>query len=790
MVTHNLPQYATPFVGRLTEIAEVTNRLNEANCHLLTLVGPGGIGKTRLAAQVALNHRVQFADGVAFVQLQPLNSPDFIVSTIAKAVGYQFYSGLDPVQQLLNFFSEKTLLLVLDNFEHLSEGAGLLSKLVAAAPQVCVLVTSRERLNLVEEWVFEVRELNYPVSETETDIEAYDAVQLFMQHARRVQPAFDLTSLQKPAVIRICRLVGGMPLAIELAATWLRTLSSDEIAREIARSLDILETPMRNIERRHRNIRAAFDPTWNRLSDDERAVFRKLSVFRGGFTRGAAEKIAGADLSALSTLVDRSLIRLDHDGRYDLHELLGQYAEERLREAAGGLEEVCDQHTRYFAALLAQKQNALEGRGQKEAFDEIQREIDNIRAAWQWATEHKREAEIAQACHALWFFYDTRSWYQEGERAFRAAAEALGINEWDEGKSAVLGKIMACYGGFCFSLNWADKARKLLEESLAILRRHHAMAETGFALLRLSEVAMFLENDTLAAQDYLRQSLALFREVGYRWGIAYCLRWLGFAAFILEDYEEGKQLAQQGLAIYRENYDQWGTAIALGVVGFCLLEQGEVAEARRIGHESLALCREIGLQWASLNALIVISRAACALKQYHEARQYLYEALEVAVNAQFAPYILSFAEETVDLTMKMGKKQHGAAILTFLLDYPISPLLGKRRILRLMAQLQDELAPNVLVAAQEQAATLDLDAVVQICFNDLHSIGDNSRILTERELQVLRLIADGFSNRDIAENLIFSVGTVKWYVHQIHSKLGVNSRTQAIARARELHLLP
>ena len=316
------------------------------------------------------------------------------------------------------------------------------------------------------------------------------------------------------------------------------------------------------------------------------------------------------------------------------------------------------------------------------------------------------------------------------------------------------------------------------------------MAETGFALLRLSEVAMFLENDTLAAQDYLRQSLALFREVGYRWGIAYCLRWLGFAAFILEDYEEGKQLAQQGLEIYRENYDQWGTAIALGVVGFCLLEQGEVAEARRIGHESLALCREIGLQWASLNALIVISRAACALKQYHEARQYLYEMLEVAVNAQFAPYILSFAEETVDLTMKMGKKQHGAAILTFLLDYPISPLLGKRRILRLIAQFQDELAPNVLEAAQEQAATLDLDAVVQICFNDLHSIGDNSRILTERELQVLGLIADGFSNRAIAENLIFSVGTVKWYVHQIHSKLGVNSRTQAIARARELQLLP
>jgi predicted ATPase len=304
MILHQIPHYATPFVGRLTEMAEIADRLVDPNCRLLTLVGPGGIGKTRLAVQVATNNIGHFANGIYFVAFQPLNSSEFMLSALAIAVGFQFYPGGDPKQQLLDYFREKTLLLVLDNLEHLLDGVDLFSEILTMAPHVRILATSRVRLNLIEEWVFAVRELNYPTNEAETDIESFDAVQLFLQHSRRMQADFALTSLQKPAVIRICRLVGGMPLGIELAAASIRALSLEELAQEIESGLDILETPTRNIEPRHRNMHTTLDPMWNGLSTEYQMVFRKLSVFRGGFRREAALDVTGASVQTLYTLVD------------------------------------------------------------------------------------------------------------------------------------------------------------------------------------------------------------------------------------------------------------------------------------------------------------------------------------------------------------------------------------------------------------------------------------------------------------------------------------------------------
>lgn len=793
---HNLPDLPTPFVGRADELVELGQLIGNPDCRLLTLVGPGGIGKTRLAVQVAAQCAGHFEDGVYFVSLQPVNAPDHMIFTIADAVGFQFHPGDDPEQQLLDYLSQKQLVLILDNLEHLLGGVGLLSDILHHAPHVCILATSRIRLNLLEEWAFEVQELRYPASEAETDIEAYDAVALFLQHVRRVQADSRVTAAHKPVVIRICKLVGGMPLGLELAAYWARALPFEAIAQELERSLDILETSVRNVEPRHRSMRTVFEPTWARLPEAERDVFMRLSVFRGGFTREAAAEVAGASLHTLSALVDRSLVRMTHNGRYDLHELLRQYAEERLRESTDRAEAVYEQHGRYFLTFLGHKEKQLEGSQQGEAFEEIQREIDNVRVAWRWAVEHRRQAEIAKASHALWFFYDTRGRYQEGEQAFLAAAKALGMNGPDEEKGAVLGKLLACYGGFCFTLNRIESARYWLEESLTILRRRHALAETGFALLRLSEVGMLLENDPLSAQGYLRESLALFREAGYRWGIAYSLRWLGLAAFLLGEYEEGKRLAQESLAMYQENRDRWGTAIAMSIVGFCLLEQGELVEAKRISQACLTLCREIQLRWAAFHALLVIGAASCALREYEEARQFLYEGLEDSVDRHFMPHILAASEETANLMMTMGKKEPATDILAFILHYPVPPLLGKRRTARQLAMLQRELPEEVFAAAVERGERLELEAVIETCWAILQPNNPFFQVtqplidpLTARELEVLQLVVAGLTNQEIATQLVISVSTTKKHISNIFSKLDVKSRTQAIARARELNLV-
>ncbi|HXQ38643.1 MAG TPA: helix-turn-helix domain-containing protein, partial [Anaerolineales bacterium] len=306
IVVYNLPHAAAPFVNRTTEIAEITQRLNNPNCRLLTLIGPGGIGKTRLAMRVAANCVEQFDDGVYFASLHPLASPEFILSAIIDVVSPQSRSGSDLKHQLLQYLREKALLLVLDNFEHLLEGADTLTEILEAAPNVKLLVTSREALNLQGEWRYAVPGLEYPETTATEQAEAYSAVELFVERARQVRGDLALVD-EQAAVVRVCRLVEGMPLALELAAAWTRILPTDEIASEIQRNLDFLSTSLRDVPQRHQSITAVFEQTWGRLTEEERRVFSALSVFSGGFRREAAEAVAGVSIRVLSDLVDKSL---------------------------------------------------------------------------------------------------------------------------------------------------------------------------------------------------------------------------------------------------------------------------------------------------------------------------------------------------------------------------------------------------------------------------------------------------------------------------------------------------
>jgi predicted ATPase len=406
MVAYPAPQ-ATFFVGRDTELDDILGLMNNPLCRLLTLIGPGGIGKTRLVQEFIAKHRVLFPDGLYIAYFQAVPSPDLIVSTIAEALDFRFQPGGDSHHQLIDYLHDKSLLLVLDNFEHLLDGASIISDILVSTVAVKLLITSRERLNLQEEWVYEIRGLDYPMNDTAPDIEGFSAVQLFVHSARRVYPAFRLTQPHKPLVVRICRMVGGMPLGIELASAWTRALPCDEIAREIERSLDILETSSRNILPRHRNMRAAFEPTWNRLSEDERRVFMKLSVFRGGFTREAAEYVAGAALRTLSVLVDKSLLRLDTNGRrYSIHELLRQYSEEKLCSSPHAQNETLDLHCAYYMRFLSEREVDIVFLGrQREAIEKINNELENVRIAWRRAVVQGRFEEISQAAEGLWDFY-------------------------------------------------------------------------------------------------------------------------------------------------------------------------------------------------------------------------------------------------------------------------------------------------------------------------------------------------------------------------------------------------
>ena len=336
---HNLPVAKTELIGRAADLAELRRRLAAPTCRLLTLVGPGGVGKTQLALAVAPDRVEAFLDGVWLVELATLSEANDLTAAIVDGLGFTFADTDSLEPQLIDALRRKELLLVLDNFEHLiaPSSLSLLSRILKQAPGVKLLVTSRERLDLAAEWLCDVSGLPYPTGGA--DAAAYPAVQLFVQRVQRVRPEFNLSPTNISAVTRVCQMVEGLPLAIELAAAWTRSLSPDEIAAQVARGLAFLASTAQDIPERHRSLAAIFEQSWSLLDSSERDALMRFSAFRGGFDQHAAVAVAGPVLPALHTLCAGSLLRVDNQGRYDMHLLVRQFAGEKLAEGPPDVQE-------------------------------------------------------------------------------------------------------------------------------------------------------------------------------------------------------------------------------------------------------------------------------------------------------------------------------------------------------------------------------------------------------------------------------------------------------------------
>jgi predicted ATPase len=430
---NNLPIQPTPFVGRKDELEALETLISKRDNRLISIIGTGGMGKTRLAiaaaeqqlhALISSNGKEEprFPDGVFFVRLAPLDVTEAIIPAIAEATGFQFYEEVDSKKQLLDFFREKQLLLLMDNFEHLMKGVTLLSELVQASSKVKFLVTSREKLNLRGEVTYPLSGMRFPREEELPDIfskdETYSAVELFKQCANRMNPSFTPDDDEMKSIGTICRLVEGMPLGVELAATWVEMLTPGEIVSEIQSSLDFLEAETHDTPERHKSIRAVFDYTWKLLSEEEKEILKKISVFRGGFTSEAAREVVGASLKQLLRLVNKFLLQRS-EGRFDIHELLRVYAKEKMNRDEDEI--VRYHHCDYFSDLLKEREAQIWG-GQQE---EVLREIDNLRAAWKWAYQNNRYRVIRKSTLGFQELFTVQGWNSEGRDIYEHAYAAL-----------------------------------------------------------------------------------------------------------------------------------------------------------------------------------------------------------------------------------------------------------------------------------------------------------------------------------------------------------------------------
>ncbi|MBX3083025.1 MAG: hypothetical protein KF716_15440 [Anaerolineae bacterium] len=903
MVTYTLPVQSTAFVGRAKELTEISARLADPACRLLTLTGPGGIGKTRLALEAArmvmTNHNGNgqhpFPNGTYFISLQALNAPEQLVVSIGEAVGFQFYPGAELTQQLHDFLQNKTLLLLLDNLEHLLDSANIISDILTTTERIKMLATSREALNLQQEWLYPLDGMTVPAESGLDSVEDSSAVQLFIQNARRVQPGFSVER-ERDAIARICRLVGGMPLGIELAAGWVRALSCSEIADEISRSLDILETPTRNMPERHRNMRAVLDQSWLMLDADEQRMMGWLSIFQGGFTRESALTVAGASVRHLSALVDKSWVRRDSvTGRYDLHELLRQYAAERLHHL-GEEDAARDAHARYFAAFMEQHERDIKFRRQSEALLEIEFDFANVRAAWRWAAERQNHAVINRMVEALNWFCDLRVRYLEGEEMLRTAAERF-ASFTDPDRRLTYNRLRARRTRLIMlgPLDYLHDLESLAEEMLAITEINHqcgdraeeafstylyAMAYTNlkgrhlnfshalryfeqsyaiyeelndkFYMAELCIWIAFGQDSVEKSMDKLCQALELEQQTGDENGMGYALMHLAGYAFEAHEFTEAETYFEEAVTSQRRRGDYKGLHLGLKWGTEWKWRLGEFDKARHYAEELVRTAAIFNTPpynktaWASLGLVLILSEA-----DYAEGKRLCRAALDVSLLLSFtisdsnldavwglavaARYenddealrhyfqeVINFDDYWDDshrlstiatigvLVLDAEGKfvqavELSAHLSTAFLEPGKAVLLGLEKwplLQRLREKWRHLLGAAEYEAAWERGKTLDFEATVnafllpaamvrsELATQALSPTAPSpADALTERELEVLRLVAEGRSNREIARDLVLALGTVKWYISEIYSKLSVNSRTQAIVRARELKLL-
>src|SRR5690606_15400530 len=606
-----------------SELGHIIEQLDRPECRLLTLIGPGGIGKTRLALEAASQLLPEYSQGVYFIAFASVPSPVFISRTIVNALNITLKGDAPLDEELIKHLRNQEMLLVLDNFEHLVEGADVLSRILAGAPAVKMLVTSRERLNLQEEWLYNVEALQVPPSAEDPDAERYPSVQLFVQAVQRVEPDFS-PEQDLPSIVRICQLVQGMPLGIELAASWVRMMTTAQIIQEIQTSLDFLTTSLRNIPERHRSLRAVFDSSWNMLDEEEQRVMRQLAVFRGGFQPDAARTITGASLLTLSALVDKSLLS-QVNGRYQTHELLRQYAARKLGENRDEERQCQIQHSLYFAEYIHERESRLTNNRRDSAYNEVIQDIDNIAAAWQFALEEGDADSIGRFLRPLYRLFDIQSRYLDGEQVFRAAAEKLGAVPSGE-NNLIQARALLLRASCLQSMAQYDEAEKIVTSVLPVFRSHDAPWELRVALACIGAI-VYARGEYHQAQEYFEEVYDLTLKTGGD-PVIMLLR-LSDIATVLGEYQKARRIMEEALSVLEDSGGQQSRMRFLLTLGDINCKLGNFDEARANFQEALELSEALKATNSGGVARVSLARVAYGVGAFAEARNYCRQSIEM-----------------------------------------------------------------------------------------------------------------------------------------------------------------
>lgn len=672
---NNLPPQLTSFVGRERQVSEIKEILTtddrphtaEGNSvvghppsgaefrsivRLLTLTGPGGAGKTRLSLQVAAELSGQFAQGVWFVELAPLSDAELVPQVVATTFGLREPVGRTILELLQDYMRDKTLLIVLDNCEHLIEAcARLADALLRAAPHLKILATSREALGIAGETTYAVPSLTLPDSHAQTAdaLLRFESVRLFVERARAAQPAFAITESNAAAVAEICRRLDGIPLALELAAARVRGLTVEQIAQRLDERFRLLTSGSRTALPHHQTLRATIEWSYALLSEAERALFQQLAVFSGGWTLEAAEqvcassvaiigaegasksrdqRIAQADvLELMLRLVDKSLIVVEENesaARYRFLDTIWYFALEKLNESG---QVVCAQarnrQLEYFVAYVESIDETLRGAEQNRALAALDRDLDNLRAALKWSSESNQVDAELRLASGLWRYWRVRSYFNEGRHWLKDA-----LSHREHASNDVLAKALLGAGSLAYYQSDFPRGRQVLEDSLALFRGLNDKRGIAYCLNLLSQGQVMtgaLEDARIA----LEEALTLFRELGDTRGMNYSLFFLGTMQLAGGKMSEARAAFEECLSYFQSAGDKWWVGNTISQLGWIQNYQGETDKAMQMFREALEISTQFGDTRGTARALLYFGDAESSREAYAAARTNYNEALKL-----------------------------------------------------------------------------------------------------------------------------------------------------------------
>jgi predicted ATPase/DNA-binding XRE family transcriptional regulator len=742
----NIPVSPVPLIGRQQESESLVRMLADPLHRLITILGPGGIGKTRLAIEAAIAARSAFEERAYFVQLADFNTPESILPAIGTVLDIPSSDLAELKTRVVSYLGERAVLLLIDNFEHLIVGAPVLSELLQQAPRLRLLVTSRERLNLQGEWTFELGGLSVPVTSQESEA-FYSAVQLFEYHVHRLRPDLPLGRKERDAAIRICQRVDGTPLAIELAAAWVNVLSCEEIANEIEQSFDFLSSLLRDVPRRHRSLRAAFEHSWKRLTEWDQKALSRLTIFQGGFNREAAEALVGADMRVLSSLESKSLLRYSQSGRLDLHEVIRKFSSEYLRDESA----LRRRHSEYYLDLLHKSEPALFGKDASNLLRDLFHEIGNLHIAWEWALGQKAFVSMDAALESFWMVYDNHGWLQEGIAQTGKLVAVLRNESITPDQQIYLGRALTFHGMLSFRAGNYVTARSALEEGIGILREVDEtkylsaalifcgivvslMGELFYARRLMDEGVKYatanqniwfmalgqynqgfiagLAGENEYAYERMHGSLALWRELGNLRFIALALNFLSPIAMQLGQPDNAQAYLQESLTICIQIHDRWGIGTAYGRLGLLALANGDTAGAKTMLAQSLSLFTDLGARRDIAWALTQLGKAFITSEDYSEAERLFKQAINLSLEVQILPQAIEAALELANCFATTGKVTEAMELILSTLQHPANTDDTKQRARELKSMIEPQINTDALEKIVLRINTATLETVL------------------------------------------------------------------------------